>query len=557
MRQEGFLFPLILEITGVLSVSNTTCIELPKTSKCYGLQTQRPNYYLPQTLPFGLSFTDDNIVVLKSFSTSQVPLGCQERIVGIFCTALYPPCDNATNQPIMQCPSSCEKYQTTVNYTECTFLWNYFLQYTSIGNDIISLLQLVNCSDPSTYYFGDISNGVSSTMCYSSFNDLPPTTADSSSLDSPTATWKIVLPAVIVGTTVLVTVVICIVLVTVLARRRGCVSTEGNSASTGKSDGLDLEFMSKEPVLEHATTDLSTRYVALKGDNHQHYQTMFQSAVIKYADLKLNQEVFGEGSFSKVYRGTLHQMGTGTTEVAVKAMKSIESDAEMKSFFTECSVMQTLKHPNVLGILGMCFDSPDSIPLMVLPFMVNGNLKDYLKKHRGPHLQLETYPENLSLQMLKRICVDITRGMSYLADRRFVHRDLAARNCLLDSALAVKVGDFGLTRDIYLTNYYRAPTETKLPVKWMPPEMLQDGVSDEKTDVWSFGVTCWEVFSFGSTPYPGVDNHLMLQHLMSGLRLQKPLLCPDEIYTLMARCWSSNPEDRPTFNELFKEFSAI
>ena len=71
----------------------------------------------------------------------------------------------------------------------------------------------------------------------------------------------------------------------------------------------------------------------------------------------------------------------------------IESDAEIKNFFTECSVMQTLKHPNVLGLLGMCFDSPDKTPLMVLPFMVNGNLKDYLKKHRGPQLQLETYPE--------------------------------------------------------------------------------------------------------------------------------------------------------------------
>ncbi|KAL5467584.1 hypothetical protein EMCRGX_G031839 [Ephydatia muelleri] len=91
----------------------------------------------------------------------------------------------------------------------------------------------------------------------------------------------------------------------------------------------------------------------------------------------------------------------------------------------------------------------------------------------------------------------------------------------------------------------------------MPPEMLQDGVSDEKSDVWSFGVTCWEVFSFGSTPYPGVDNHLMFQHLMKGLRLQKPLLCPDEIYTLMAKCWSSNPEDRPTFKELLTDFSAI
>ena len=552
MRIEGFLFPLILEIiTGV--ASNTTCIELPKTSRCYGVQTQRPNYYLPQTLPLGLSFTDENVELVTYFSTSQVPIECQERIVGIFCTALYYPCDNATNQPIIQCSSSCEKYRTTFDNAECTFLRDYLKAYSSIGDIIFKLLQQANCSDPSTYYFGDMSNGFSSTQCYSSFNDPPPTAALFPTDSSLTATWEIVLPSVLVGTIVLVTVVSCIALATVLARRRNRMSTEVIGTST---DNLHLESIVKKPFLEHAATDLSTRYERLRDDQLK-YQTMFENAMIKYEDLKLNQEVFGEGSFSKVYRGILHQTETGTIEVAVKAMKSIQSDAEMKSFFTECSVMQTLKHPNVLGLLGMCFDSPDRTPLMVLPFMVNGNLKDYLKKHRGPQLQLETYPENLPLQTLKRMCVDITRGMSYLADRRFVHRDLAARNCLLDSALAVRVGDFGLARDIYLTNYYRAPSEAKLPVKWMPPEMLQDGVSDEKSDVWSFGVTCWEVFTFGSTPYPGLDNHLILQHLINGYRLPIPLLCPEEIYALMARCWSLNPKDRPTFNELLTDFSAI
>ena len=93
--------------------------------------------------------------------------------MGILCTALYYPCDNATNQPIIQCSSSCEKYRTTLNDTACIFLWKYFTQYTSFGKDVISLLQLVNCSDPSTYYFGDVS--FSSTQCYSSFNDPPPT----------------------------------------------------------------------------------------------------------------------------------------------------------------------------------------------------------------------------------------------------------------------------------------------------------------------------------------------------------------------------------------------
>ena len=230
---KGIYFPCnYLIIFNSTRVYSTTCIELPKTSKCYGLQTQRPNYYLPQTLSFGQLFTDDNIVLIMSLSTSQVPIECKDRIVGVFCTALYPPCDNVTNLPILQCPASCEKYRSTVNDTQCTFLWNYLIKYISIVR-VVSLLQQVNCSDPSTYYFGDTSNGFSNTSCYSSFNDLPQTTGgckqkwstdkrcENSLVSHSADNLKIILPTVIIGTTVLVTVVTCVVLVVILRRRRG------------------------------------------------------------------------------------------------------------------------------------------------------------------------------------------------------------------------------------------------------------------------------------------------------------------------------------------------
>eukprot|EP00731_Ephydatia_muelleri_P033775 Em0037g39a len=148
------------------------------------------------------------------------------------------------------------------------------------------------------------------------------------------------------------------------------------------------------------------------------------------------------------------------------------------------------------------------------------------------------------------MCLDIAKGMKYLADQKFVHMNLAARNCLVGINLSIKISDFGLKNE---TNYYRMLKAKDCPVKWMSPEVLKDGISSEKSDVWAFGVTCWEVFSLGATPYPGVENHQMLERINEGLRLQKPTLCPHRIFLLVERCWFYEPQNRPVFNALVAE----
>jgi AXL receptor tyrosine kinase len=181
--------------------------------------------------------------------------------------------------------------------------------------------------------------------------------------------------------------------------------------------------------------------------------------------------------------------------------------------------------------------------------MANGDLKSFLIDKRGDN-EPNILPEGLTIEILVKMCNDIANGMDYLSSLKFVHRDLAARNCMIDDNLSVKVADFGFSRDIYTKEYYRLERRTKLPVKWLPPESLLDNIYNEKTDVWSFGVVCWEIFSLGRSPYPGIDNGDIPEYISSGKRLKQPTLCPNEVYVIMCECWDHNPMERPAFSQL-------
>jgi serine/threonine protein kinase len=137
--------------------------------------------------------------------------------------------------------------------------------------------------------------------------------------------------------------------------------------------------------------------------------------------------------------------------------------------------------------------------------------------------------------------------MVYLSSKHFVHRDLATRNCLLDKDLSVKIGDFGLSRDIYEKHYYRSKNKIPLPYKWMAPECIERGLYTIQTDVWSFGVLFWEILNRGLDPYPTIENLNILEYIKSGNRLPKPSFCSENLYKLLIQCWSIKPESRPNF----------
>uniref|UniRef100_A0A9J7YCY0 receptor protein-tyrosine kinase n=1 Tax=Cyprinus carpio carpio TaxID=630221 RepID=A0A9J7YCY0_CYPCA len=267
-------------------------------------------------------------------------------------------------------------------------------------------------------------------------------------------------------------------------------------------------------------------------------------------------KTLGEGEFGSVMEGSLTQEDS-VLKVAVKTMKiAICTRTEMEDFLREAACMKEFDHQNVMRLLGVCLQTVESegypSPVVILPYMKHGDLHSYLLYSR-----LGDAPVYLPSQMLVKFMTDIARGMEYLSGKNFIHRDLAARNCMLNENMNVCVADFGLSKKIYNGDYYRQGRISKMPVKWIAIESLADRVYTTKSDVWSFGVTMWEIATRGQTPYPGVENSEIYDYLRQGNRLKQPPDCLDSIYSLMFSCWLLSPKDRPSFEILCCELEKV
>lgn len=266
----------------------------------------------------------------------------------------------------------------------------------------------------------------------------------------------------------------------------------------------------------------------------------------------------GEGAFGKVFAGTL-TVGKDKHDVAVKTLKDGAALAERLLFLTESSMMKKLDSGNIVKLLGIVSKS-DPV-LVVMELMVNGDLKHYLQSIRPNEGRNEdgaycSYP--LTEDELVQLAIQIAAGMDYLHEKSFVHRDLAARNCMVAAdPRVVKIGDFGMARNLYSTDYYIKHGRGPMPIRWMAPESLQDGIFTYSTDVWSYAVVLWEMVTLGCQPYPGKTNQEVFDFVSKGYRMDVKLLphCPTIFMMLMERCWRTQPQHRPDFHKILAVIS--
>ena len=241
-----------------------------------------------------------------------------------------------------------------------------------------------------------------------------------------------------------------------------------------------------------------------------------------------------------------------STLVAVKKLKSDAPNATKEAFEKEVNFMSRLTNRNVIRIVGVCHEDT---PFIMMEYMEKGDLNQYLQKFKTLSTTDSEPQCQITSRTLVHIAIQIASAMKYLASHNFVHRDLATRNCLVGPNYLVKISDFGMSRSLYDSHYYRIQGHAVLPVRWMAYECFY-GKFSQKSDVWAFGVTMWEIFTLAKEqPYNDMSDKQVIEDALKGKNRKipaKPDMCPVEVYKIMLGCWAHNSKRRATFQELFQ-----
>uniref|UniRef100_A0A8C6TA42 Receptor tyrosine kinase-like orphan receptor 1 n=1 Tax=Neogobius melanostomus TaxID=47308 RepID=A0A8C6TA42_9GOBI len=272
-------------------------------------------------------------------------------------------------------------------------------------------------------------------------------------------------------------------------------------------------------------------------------------------------EELGDCPLGKIYKGHLYLPGMDHPQlVAIKTLKDVSNVQLWGDFQKEVSVLTELQHPNMVCLLGVV--TQEQPVCMLFEFLPQGDLHEFLIM-RSPHSDVGcssdedgTVKSSLDHGDFLHMANQVAAGMEYLSSHSFVHKDLAARNILVGEQLHVKISDLGLSREIYSSDYYLIHPKTLLPIRWMPPEAIAYGKFSTESDIWSFGVVLWEVFSYGLQPYYGFSNQEVMEMVRKRQLLPCPEDCPPRFYGLMTECWQEGPARRPRFKDIHTRLRA-
>ncbi|XP_077327347.1 tyrosine-protein kinase Fes/Fps isoform X1 [Lithobates pipiens] len=263
--------------------------------------------------------------------------------------------------------------------------------------------------------------------------------------------------------------------------------------------------------------------------------------VLEHEEVILGERI-GRGNFGEVFSGRLR---ADNTPVAVKTCRETLPPDLKDKFLSEARILKQYSHPNIVKLIGVCTQKH---PIYIVMELVQGG--DFLTFLRNEG-------NRLKMKELIRMSENAAAGMEYLESKHCIHRDLAARNCLVTEKNALKISDFGMSREEADGVYSSTGGMKQIPVKWTAPEALNYGRYSSESDVWSFGILLWEAFSLGSNPYTSMNNQQTREAIEQGSRLPAPDNCPEDIYELMLRCWEYDPRKRPSFSTVHQELISI